>query len=100
MRLTSFLTSLIPRRAEPEPPPLSLQARVATLESEVLGLRELGDRHYTSLRKLQGKVYRGVALGDTKDVEEQVPPQPVEPVGFSPSKQELYQQAARIRGTR
>ena len=98
--MSGFWTSFLPQKKASEPDPLPLQARVATLESEVLGLRELGDRHYTSLRKLQGKVYRGVALGDTKeDLEEQAPDavSVVEPVGFSPKKAALYQQAAQLR---
>ena len=95
--MAGFWTSFLPRKKGSEPDPLPLQARLATLESEVLGLRELGDRHYTSLRKLQGKVYRGVALGDTTEALEEQAPDAMEPVGFAPSKAALYEKAAKLR---
>jgi len=97
MSWTSFFRSFRPSTEEV---PLSMSARLATLESELLSVRATQDHTLTICRKLQGKVYRGVSLGDTVDAEPQQegPPQPDVSIGFTPEKQELYERAARLRG--
>ena len=97
---TSFWTSIIPRWINTSDRDLPLRARVATLEGDVLEMRTLAERQYTQLRKLSGKVYRGVALGDTTEAVREPPEAdeaPVEQVVLSPNKAELYQRAAQLR---
>jgi len=97
--MSGFWTSFLPRRRETTPDPLPLQARVATLESEMLSMRESSERTYGTIKKLQGKVYRGVALGDTTEAA----PTPTEDVVSEThqvmplSKQDLYRRAAELR---
>jgi len=95
MSITSFFRSF--RTSTPEED-LPLSARVTTLEDDMLEMRAHSDRMFTTVRKLQGKVYRGVSLGDTKDQNlEEAPPGPNEVMGMSPTKTELYQRAAELR---
>jgi len=93
MKFTSFL----PRFLRPSRSPLRVSARLASLEGELFDLRAELDGLKTPLRKLQGKVYRGVALGDTVEAVTEDSPPPVEPVQFSHSKIELYRRAAELR---
>jgi len=46
---------------------LSLQARITELESDMLELRSSDEKMHLILKRLQGKMYRGVALGETMD---------------------------------
>jgi len=80
---------------------LPLSARIALLEGDMLQLHAQSDSMHTSLRKLQGKVYRGVSLGDT--VEAAKPPADGgglegNSVEVSTSKAELYRRASQLRG--
>jgi len=100
--MTSFWTSFLPRFRKIDPDPLPLQTRVSTLESEMLSLHQSAERTYGVVKKLQGKVYRGVALGDTVDAS----PAPTVDVAteaendvipMSNSKADLYRRAAELR---
>jgi len=51
-----------------EPEPVAPPKRLADLEGEVLDLRAQQDSMYTILKRMQGKIYRGVPLGETFDV--------------------------------
>jgi len=101
MRWTSILTSFLPQRRTREPDPLPLQTRVATLESEMLSLHQSAERTYGVVKKLQGKVYRGVALGDTVEAAPaptvDVVSEPDGVIPMSDGKQELYRRAAELR---
>jgi len=104
MKLPPFL-SFLRRRTALEDLPLS--TRVATLEGDVLAMRAQVDSIHTTTRKLQGKVYRGVPLGLTKDadppelpqIENEVKPSEPEPMPFR-SKSDLYRAASHLRGGR
>jgi len=101
MRLPSFL-SLFTRTKKP--PDLPLQTRVAQLEGDVLAMRAQIDSIHTTTRRLQGKVYKGVPLGDTVDAAK--PEGNGAPVADPPGdpqpplvhdKAELYKRAAQLR---
>jgi len=105
MKKPSFL-SFLRRRTPLEDLPLS--SRVATLEGDVLAMRAQVDSIHTTTRKLQGKVYRGVPLGLTKDAdpapelpqsENEVTPEEQKPMPFR-SKSDLYRAASYLRGGR
>jgi len=105
MKKPSFL-SFFRRRTPIEDLPLS--TRIATLEGDVLAMRAQVDSIHTTTRKLQGKVYRGVPLGLTKDADPELPQKenevrPVEPepkpMPFR-SKSDLYRAASYLRGGR
>jgi len=80
---------------------LPLSARIALLEGDMLQLHAQSDSMHTSLRKLQGKVYRGVSLGETVDSAK-----PVSDGGgvegnsveVASSKADLYRRASQLRG--
>jgi len=98
--MTPFWTPFLPRRKKSSPSDLPLQARVSTLESEMLVVLQSSERTYGVVKKLQGKVYRGVQLGDTVDAD----PAPTveaagedQPAAMSPSKADLYKRAAQLR---
>jgi len=98
-----FWTSFLPRFRKSEPEPLPLSTRVATLESEMLSMSQSAERTYGVVKKLQGKVYRGVALGDTVDAAPK-PTVDVENIEtsngleiMSPGKADLYKRAALLR---
>jgi len=97
--MSGFWTSFLPRRREKVDGPLPLQARVATLESEMLSMRESSERTYGTIRKLQGKVYRGVALGDTTEAAPAPPESPDPEVHqvIPLSKADLYRRASELR---
>jgi len=100
MSVTSFFTSFLPQRRPREPKDLPLPARIASLESDVLSMQIAVDSLQTSLRKLSGKVYRGIALGDTTEaaaapVEGEPPPQLM--TNHVQSKAGLYARAAQLR---
>jgi len=100
--MTMFWTPFWPRFRKSDPDPLPLSARVASLEGDMLELREQGERQYGVLKKLTGKVYRGIQLGDTVDAGATVPADGngedlAPPPQFSTSKRELYQRAANLR---
>jgi len=97
--MAGFWTSFLPRKREIPADPLPLSARVATLESEMLSMRESSERTYGTIKKLQGKVYRGVALGDTTEAAPAAPESPDPEVHqiMRPSKAELYKRAAELR---
>ena len=93
--MVSWLRTLF--RTSTTPEDLPLQARVAQLEGDVLHVRAQCDAMHGSLRKLQGKIYRGVSLGET--VEKEVPPEDeAAPPKDVFAKGLLYQQAAKLRG--
>lgn len=77
-------------------------SRLADLESDMLEVRRATEKYYTSLRKLQGKVYRGVALGETTEAVTGDPPDVEELQGSLPfkpiDKSDLYKRAAALRG--
>lgn len=90
-------------RTSTNPADLPLSARIATLEGELLHVHAQLDTMHGSLKKLSGKIYRGVSLGDT--VEAAKPP--VEDGGPFPDpltkidvfeKAALYRAAAQLRG--
>jgi len=87
-------------RTSTDPRDLPLSSRLSTLEGDMLGVRAQLDAMHGSLRKLQGKIYRGVALGET--VEKEGPPNaPDNPPGaaeVSYDKADLYRRAAQLRG--
>jgi len=97
MAWTSFLTSFLPQKRETEPEPLPLVHRMATLEADMFELRTTIDAVQGSMRKLSGKVYRGVSLGDT--TVDEVPEGPMDETPSFPthSKTELYRRAASLR---
>lgn len=97
--LPSFLTLLRPRRSEPEPEPLPALQRLATLEADMYEVRAAIDSVQGTVRKLSGKIYRGVPLGDTVDANAATetdvgPPQPVDPYA---AKADLYRRAQALR---
>jgi len=100
--MTSFWTSFLPRWRKRSSDDLPLSSRLSTLESEMLDMRAQADAMYSIVRKLQGKVYRGVPLGDTVDVDpadtekDSEPDQPFD--GQPQSKADLYKRAAELRG--
>jgi len=101
MSWTSFWTSVFTSKP-PEPlPPLD---RLDTLEADLLHVRASIDSLQGSLRRVSGKVYRGVALGDTSTPEVADPPSEAfdegvnDPPEHAASKADLYQRAARLRG--
>jgi len=101
MKLPSFLSFLRHRTAVED---LPLSTRIATLEGDVLSMRAQVDSIHTTTRKLQGKVYRGIPLGLTKEEnpdkpkEEVKEPEP-QPMPFR-SKSDLYRAAGYLRGGR
>jgi len=99
MSWTSFWTSFYPQTDKSDTQDLPLSARLTTLEGDMLTMRAAVDALHTSNRKLSGKVYRGVALGDTTEANPpaegpELVPEHREPAG---SKQSLYQRAAQLR---
>jgi len=100
MGLTSFFTSYFTSKPSD---PLPVHTRLDTMESDMLHLRSAVDSLQGSLRKVSGKVYRGVALGDT--VSPEAPPGSQEEPGPPEqqhhqqqlAKQDLYQRAAQLR---
>jgi len=83
-------------RTSEAPEDLPLSARVAQLEGDLLQVRAQCDAMHGSLRKLQGKIYRGVSLGET--VEKEAPPGEEGPPPDVFEKATLYRQAAKLRG--
>jgi len=82
-----------------------LSSRVATLEGDLLAVRAQVDSIHTTTRKLQGKVYRGVPLGDTVDavkpkVDADAVPDSAGNGADIFDKAALYRQAAQLRGRR
>jgi len=79
---------------------LRMSPRLSQLEGDLFDLRAETDEIHRKLRKVSGKVYRGVALGDTL---EEAPAAPEESdvnnvmQQMSDSKQELYRRAAQLR---
>jgi len=96
VRLPSFLASFF-KAKEPESLPLSV--RITQLEGDMLAVRATVDSMQTTTRKLQGKVYRGVPLGDTVDADPKPDQEePVAPPVNVFEKGELYRRAAQLRG--
>ena len=87
-------------RTSTAPEDLPLLARFAQMEGDLLQVRAQTDSMHGSLRKLQGKIYRGVSLGETvepdKPPDDGHPAPPENPGVFS--KAALYQRAAQLRG--
>lgn len=101
--MAPFWTPFRPRKKSPEPEDLPLSARVASVEGELLELRASIDRTYTAVKRIQGKVYRGVQLGETVDAvpAELAAPHPEEVdmhAAPTSSKRDLYRRAAQLRG--
>jgi len=91
----NWLRSLF--RTSTDPNDLPLQARFAQVEGDLLNVRAQLDAMQGSLRKLQGKIYRGVSLGDT--VESAEPPTNDSPAHPEVrEKAALYRAAAQLRG--
>jgi len=79
---------------------LPMSARIATLEGDMYEVRHEIDSVQTAMRKLSGKVYRGISLGDTVDAMPvgQLPEPDIGPgTGTLPSKADLYERAAQLR---
>jgi len=97
-----FWTPFLPRKKKDAPEDLPLSTRVASLEGQMLSVLESSERTYGVVKKLQGKVYRGVQLGDTVDAAPAAPANaetPMEQMALpSSSKLELYRAAARLKG--
>jgi len=92
--MVTWLRTLFRTSTAPEDLPLS--ARVAQMEGDMLQVRAQCDAMHGSLRKLQGKIYRGVSLGET--VEKEVPqPEAGAPQTDVFEKASLYRQAAQLR---
>lgn len=92
------MTSFFARFRRKSSRPLRMSARLSSLENDLLDMRADLDGLKTPLRKLQGKVYRGVALGDTVEADP-APTVDVEelPVPMKPGKADLYARAAQLR---
>ena len=94
-----FLTSMF---SPAEDPHLPVSARVTSLEIDLLDVRRQIDSMHGTLRKLGGKVYRGVPLGDTVEADEPEGngkvPETAEPAPMVTEKAELYRRAAQLRG--
>ena len=79
-----------------------MHTRLAQLEGDLLAMRAQIDSIHTTTRRLQGKVYKGVQLGDTVDAVEppgngdSVPNSTGNPHDLS-QKSELYRRAAKLR---
>jgi len=95
----SFWTSLRPRWGKKEKSNLPMSARITQCETDMHGMRSELDGMAGTLRKLSGKIYRGVSLGDTIEAA-QAPTESVEnpPPLMDPGKSDLYRQAAQLRG--
>jgi len=74
-----------------------MSSRLDTLEGDMLGVRAALDGLQTTLRKLQGKIYRGVALGDTVDEVAHASPELVHETYEPTSKASLYEKASHLR---
>jgi len=101
MRLPKFLR----RRPPPDTPEdtpegMHLYARVDALEDDMQSVRSSINSTHASMRRMSGKVYRGVQLGDTVDAPMSDADANVEPNGveFEHSKADLYRRAAELRG--
>jgi len=95
-----FWTSFLARFSQNDTQDLPLSARVVTLEGDMLAMRAAVDKNQSTLRRMSGKVYRGVALGDTADTNPAPPPEGPELVPEHPDavgKASLYQRAAQLR---
>jgi len=95
-----FRTSLRPQKREKRLDDLPLSALVTQISGDLLGMRAELDSMQGTLRKLSGKIYRGVSLGDTVESD----PAPTEgddtenQITMMPdSKAELYRKAALLR---
>jgi len=100
MSISSFFRSFLPSSPKED---LPLSSRVSTLEIEMLEVRAYADRMFTTVKKLQGKVYRGVSLGDTVDETPPAEPIPQPEIGHGSQpdlfeKADLYRRAAQLRG--
>jgi len=96
-------TPFFARFFKSEPEDLPLSARIATVEGELLEVQTLLGKLLGTVKTLQGKVYRGVQLGETSsehtdDPGPDLPRLEVGPGGMSGGKQDLYERAARLRG--
>lgn len=82
--------------------PLRMSPRLAQLEGDLFDVRAELEEVHRKLRKLSGKVYRGVALGETAEAVPDATGDSEEieetPQIMPRSKQELYQRAALLRG--
>ena len=80
---------------------LPLSSRMLTMETDMLSVHAQLDAMHTMLRKLQGKVYRGVSLGETHDAVEPVVEPGLATGDTGPqnpfSKGDLYKRAAAVR---
>jgi len=81
---------------------LPLSSRMLSMETDMLAVHAQLDAMHTMLRKLQGKVYRGVSLGETVDAAKP-PGEPGMEAGnlvqeVAVSKSDLYKRAAQLRG--
>jgi len=92
-----FRPPFFARKKEIRAADLPAMSRISTLESDLLAVRGDLGKILTTVKTLQGKVYRGVQLGETADSAEEAPAAPVEQMALSTSKAELYQRAAQLR---
>jgi len=92
-----FWTPFFAQKKEKSPEDLPVMSRLSTVESDLLQVRGDLGKVLQTVKTLQGKIYRGVQLGETSENVKEVPPAPMESLGFSPSKQDLYAAAAKLR---
>jgi len=102
--MTPFWTPFFARRKNSEPVDLPLSARLTTVEVDMLAMQRALAQILTTVKSLQGKVYRGVQLGDTTENAAPTGPEGNDeletPSTMIPSKQELYARAANLRRPR
>jgi len=94
-----FPPSFWPKWLRREPPPLRLSAEISTLRDELFALRADQSSMADRLARLSGKVYRGVALGQTVEASEEPIDEPEEGNGapMAVEKAALYSRAAQLR---
>jgi len=103
MRLPWFLRFHLPRRTPADnPEDMHLWARIDALEADMQSVRSSINSTHSSMRRMSGKVYRGVQLGDTVNAEPEPPTDAeinAEPNGieYANSKAALYTAAEHLR---
>jgi len=95
--MPSFFTSFFTSKKDSEPEPLPLLARLDTVEGDMYHLRSAVDSMQGTLRKLSGKVYRGVPLGDTLDSAAEADPEPQAVPENLNTRADLYARANQLR---
>jgi len=84
-------------RTKKTPESLPLSSRVATLEGELLAMRATVEALHAVTKRVQGKVYKSISMGEIEDVSKEAPaPEPAHQPTRG-SKADLYAAAARLR---